>query len=261
MPSDLKEEAEPLTHLLSAFTWGVLFIGLTIPGIFPELVRMHLLPEAHGWDSCWSTEQSLTNHIPLANFHSLSCFFSDLIPPPTTSSPGGPASVNLFRWSPPAVSWNAREAKHSFTAVLCPCRRGHCLLVLPQAALPCRSRGTGKTIVFTAFKLMFSSYCLAPTACWHLSSGRLNSTESLSFMCFCPNQHSPGFPQSWPRVTGAGSLAPTGAEAHTKVFLPITRRTGGQDSPWIPQRMVLDPTTPTKALLFLHGCLICCCKV
>lgn len=64
---------------------------------------------------------------------------------------------------------------------------------------------------------------------------------------FSPNTAKRG----WGRFIGSpGSAAPT------KVCLPIAEHTGEQDSFQVSWHMVLDPTNPTEALLFMNGCLI-----
>lgn len=51
-----------------------------------------------------------------------------------------------------------------------------------------------------------------------------------------------------------------GSATHTKVCLPITGCTSQQDSSRVSWHIVLDPTFPTKVLLFMDGCLIYCSK-
>lgn len=136
-----------------------------------------------------------------------------------------------------------------------------CLQIM-MTVLPWGKIGTGKVTVFTASKFMFLFLFVFLLLC---SNSMLElpplkgwiSAKSLLFIGFCPSQHSP----PWPRGTGTGSLALAVFEAHTVVFLPITRHTGGQNSSWIPWSMVLDPTSPPEALLLMYGYLICCLKM
>lgn len=58
-----------------------------------------------------------------------------------------------------------------------------------------------------------------------------------------------------PRLRGARvtSWASAGSTTTTEVCLPISQFTGRWDSPQAPWWMVLDPTAPSHALLFVHG--------
>ena len=48
--------------------------------------------------------------------------------------------------------------------------------------------------------------------------------------------------------------SPVGSTAGTDVCLPITPRTAGQDSSWVPWSPVLGLTSPTEVLLFMNEC-------
>lgn len=75
----------------------------------------------------------------------------------------------------------------------------------------------------------------------------------LSFTGDCPSEGSPNAPGPWLRGAGTVLQATAGSAAGTKVCLPITLCTGGRDSSHVPWCMVLNPTTPTVALLFVDG--------
>lgn len=57
--------------------------------------------------------------------------------------------------------------------------------------------------------------------------------------------------RGWSQFTG-----PAGSTASTEVCLPITWCTNGTHCSWVPWCMVLNPSTPTEALLFMDGCWI-----
>lgn len=87
---------------------------------------------------------------------------------------------------------------------------------------------------------------------WIATQEGSTSAHSLSSVGICPRQHSRFSCHSQEgHVHSSFSFA-----SLTKVCLLITKYTGGQKSSCIPWCMVLDPTTPTQALLFVDGCLI-----
>ena len=126
-------------------------------------------------------------------------------------------------------------------------------LLQPYAMLPWERYGSGKVplTLSNASKLIFFS----PLECWHFSSRNLDLCKGF-LVCGCLpyTQHSPSVPLLWSWGAEFSSQAPAGSSDHTKFCLPITQCTDGQHSSWVLWYMVLDPTTPTEALLFIDVC-------
>lgn len=84
----------------------------------------------------------------------------------------------------------------------------------------------------------------------------LTFTKGLSSLGVFQSQCFPGAPRLMPRGARNSSQVPVRSTAWPKVCLPITQWTGGWDFFWVPWHMILDPTTPTEALLFMDRCQI-----
>lgn len=95
--------------------------------------------------------------------------------------------------------------------------------------------------------ILFCSNCLLGQLCW-----KPGFPQRLSHPCWLSKSvFSAGFLTRAKREDG--SQATIGSVARTKVHVPITSHTGGQNSSQVPWHMVRDLTAP-KALLPVDGC-------
>lgn len=117
-----------------------------------------------------------------------------------------------------------------------------------QCCLGEEGGGTGKVPlkVSNVSKPLFS-----PVVCWKLPSGRLDFCQFSLIHELLPRSALSRFFADHGERCGSRFTGSTGSTAHTKVYLPIIICTGGQNSSWAPWSMVLNPTTPTKVLLFV----------
>lgn len=160
------------------------------------------------------------------------------------------------KWVPLASSCIAGEAGPSLTVLPFPHGSDSWLVSL---ALSCVTLGEGWC--------WQSSYASCPlqciqAACFLLHQSAITSplatwTSAKSFHPWVSAQVcSLGDPRPQLRGAGAGSQAPASFTAYTKVCLPVTQSTVGKDSSWVLWCMVMDPITPTVALLFMDRCWI-----
>lgn len=118
--------------------------------------------------------------------------------------------------------------------------------------LLCWGRGNAGKVPLT---LSVSSKLVFFLSFWNFSLGRLNF-----YRFFLIHWYFPGSPLSrfsltvakrdWDKFTGCADS--------TEVYLPVTRYAHGRDCTQGPAHVVLDPTVPTEATLFLGGYHICC---
>ena len=154
-----------------------------------------------------------------------------------------------------AASRTAEEASHSFTSS--PFSHGrHLRPHGPHLGLSCATWGMGDVGKVKLFSL---STPIHPNSYFFLSSRvlqlllwkpRLPQSLSCPSMGNCPGQCSQVLWTTAERA-GTGSQATAGSTAGTEVCQSITRCTGVRDSFQVPWCMVLDPTTPTEAVLFV----------
>lgn len=88
-----------------------------------------------------------------------------------------------------------------------------------------------------------------PAVCRNVSSRNLDLYKALASVDICPSQRFPGASAEGLEPVHRLQLVPQPA-------LGSTWCKGRWDTSWVPQHMLLDPTVPTKAFLFVDKCWI-----
>lgn len=118
-----------------------------------------VLPKTFGWTSCWSTEHSQPNCVPLMPFN-IMCFFPDLLSP---LSHGGPTSVLWVLLETGGFSSSVLHSWESQTLTVLPFlhQRGLHPLIQLRAVLPWGRDSTGKVLfsVSSVSKHVFFFVC------------------------------------------------------------------------------------------------------
>lgn len=149
----------------------------------------------------------------------------------------------------PAVSWVTRVAERSLTTFLLCGGRGALWIDQPHEMSPWRGEGkVHLTAAFALTTLVFLAVGISTGEDWTLAFSLLlgNLPKSVLSRFPPPSHHQRRGPRRFPG--SAGSVA------HIDIFLVFPRSTDRRDFSRFFGHMVRDPTTPTKVLFFLNGC-------
>lgn len=187
--------------------------------------------------------------IPLMLSENLTCHSPDLLSP-----------YNLVLWmlqeKNGCLSWcPAQLGKSGSHSLVLPSlhRRNHGMRRSPLALAvpPWGKCDVGKVKLFllsmpmcpNSYFLLHCSAVTSPLETWTYTKGLLSVGD-------CPSQCSPGASTLQLRGTESSSQAIAGSTARMEVCLPDAQVS---ETPPVPWHVMLDPTTPTKAFLFMNG--------